>query len=671
MSSSALIAAKKRLETSLKKFEIPTVEECNQQDTCDSGVLLLSLLQSRLHWTSSVFTKYRADATQQPKRANNSRKKWPNMKYLGTGTLELGPHLFSNTSFYEACRTIPWTTIAKQLSIKIPEQDTVMDNTNEQEPSQLLQFVDIVFELNELPNERFIFPKDALISLSVEDGPIVLHASFVIPIDSTDGFFEKPKDQIAKWGKSCHLPYIQNFITTQDPKLEDTKVYQPVNIRISHLNQTTIDALEDNVNKPDQVKESLSLKMKSFPKKRFVKYDLSQDPINRAEVQDLLKRALTVPDITTGPIMAEKKRNEILNAIRLGKRPRDEKFEAELPKNKYTNTVAKEDGLLKCAYCSTKHTCMWRPGPAGHGTLCNSCGIQWKRGEILKDAPVISPEEEKRLIKERKERERILELLELERETKRVQKKGDRETEIPSKKAVLPVSKHRKSVSHIPNESPSEVPVDDKKKSTTKTKIVDKMNIVEPVHIQPIEPAPVVRQSPLPPPPPPPPQQQQLHVKPILPVQPQAQAQPPPQPQQTPQQQSNSFFLYSQGGIPLPTLSIDFGGTTIFSHPNCAVTLLDGHFHVRLCTEAGEQSLINLEKSDLTDAQFTISQEGEANNRREILIMTIPALKKSIQIFSQTLAPAITIRFLEKLDPSGGAVVKRILQRWLVTVPQL
>lgn len=157
-----------------------------------------------------------------------------------------------------------------------------------------------------------------------------MHASFVIPIDATDGFFEKPKDQISKWGKSCHLPYIQNFITEEeDPKPEDTKVYQPVNIRISHLNQTTIDALEDNVNKPEQVKESLSLKMKSFPKKRFVKYDLSQDPINRAEVQDLLKRALTVPDITTGPIMAEKKRNEILNAIRLGKRPRDEKFEAE------------------------------------------------------------------------------------------------------------------------------------------------------------------------------------------------------------------------------------------------------------------------------------------------------------------------------------------------------
>lgn len=69
--------------------------------------------------------------------------------------------------------------------------------------------------------------------------------------------------------------------------------------------------------------------MKTFPKKKYIKYDLSQDPTSDNEVQELLKRALTVPDITTGPIMAEKKRNEILNAIRLGKRPRDEKFEAE------------------------------------------------------------------------------------------------------------------------------------------------------------------------------------------------------------------------------------------------------------------------------------------------------------------------------------------------------
>jgi hypothetical protein len=67
----------------------------------------------------------------------------------------------------------------------------------------------------------------------------------------------------------------------------------------------------------------------SSVKKAFVKNDLSEDPTINAEVQDLLERSLTVPEIATGPIMAEKKRKEIINAIKLGKRPRDEKFEAD------------------------------------------------------------------------------------------------------------------------------------------------------------------------------------------------------------------------------------------------------------------------------------------------------------------------------------------------------
>ena len=65
---------------------------------------------------------------------------------------------------------------------------------------------------------------------------------------------------------------------------------------------------------------------------------------------------------------------------------------------------------------------MWRPGPAGSGTLCNGCGLLWKQGKILKGAPVISKEEERRqarqerirLLAQEKERER----LEIEKQTK-------------------------------------------------------------------------------------------------------------------------------------------------------------------------------------------------------------------------------------------------------------
>lgn len=69
--------------------------------------------------------------------------------------------------------------------------------------------------------------------------------------------------------------------------------------------------------------------MKLFSKRPFLKLDLTNDPTATAEINDLVKKATTVPDISAGPIQAEKKRNEILNAIKLGKRLRDEKFEAE------------------------------------------------------------------------------------------------------------------------------------------------------------------------------------------------------------------------------------------------------------------------------------------------------------------------------------------------------
>ncbi|CAO3617542.1 unnamed protein product [Mucor hiemalis] len=142
MSSSALIAAKKRFETSLKKFEIPTTTNNEEEWVSQSGVLLLSLLQSQLNWTSSVFPKYKADATQQLKRHSNTRKKWPNMTFLGLGTLEIGAHTFDNTQFFQAKRTIAFPIKDQQ------EEGVVVE-----------EFVDIVFELTEVPNERFVFLK--------------------------------------------------------------------------------------------------------------------------------------------------------------------------------------------------------------------------------------------------------------------------------------------------------------------------------------------------------------------------------------------------------------------------------------------------------------------------------------------------------------------------------
>ena len=50
--------------------------------------------------------------------------------------------------------------------------------------------------------------------------------------------------------------------------------------------------------------------------------------------------------------------------------------------------TTREDGA-GCSVCGTKTTGLWRRGPEGPGTLCNRCGVRFKRGQdpVTIDAP--------------------------------------------------------------------------------------------------------------------------------------------------------------------------------------------------------------------------------------------------------------------------------------------
>lgn len=160
-----------------------------------------------------------------------------------------------------------------------------------------------------------------------------LRASFALPLnpDMADGFFDTPTNKILKYGSHCNMEYVQHILTTekQDAKLTYDR-YEPVNLLLSNVNAEITEGLKAVLDDPKEVKRRLSLKATLFPPKRYIQYS-SNSKMN--EIETLLNRILTVPDIITGPIMAEKKRNEILNAIKLGKRERDEKFEAECKSN--------------------------------------------------------------------------------------------------------------------------------------------------------------------------------------------------------------------------------------------------------------------------------------------------------------------------------------------------
>lgn len=158
----------------------------------NSGSLLLSLLQSRLNWMHSVFVKYRADTTQQIRRAPNTRKKWPNMRYLGTCTVELGTHMFHDTAFYEAVRTEPWSALAEAAGHPIhsiqhddsssssisnqDKNDVVMEEKDDSNSMvdhhrKELVYSDIVMEFKEVPGERVLFPKDIIVQVTSVSAP--------------------------------------------------------------------------------------------------------------------------------------------------------------------------------------------------------------------------------------------------------------------------------------------------------------------------------------------------------------------------------------------------------------------------------------------------------------------------------------------------------------------
>ncbi|RCI04655.1 hypothetical protein CU098_011851 [Rhizopus stolonifer] len=703
MSSSALIAARKRVETSLKKIEIPTQDDPEKAEDCSNGSLYLSLLQSRFNWSTSVFVKYKPDSEQQPRRAVITRRKWPNMKYIGHCTLHAGPHLFEDTIFYEANRFESWTdiitahqnvkspskkkkpnkesdkeledqestdSVEKQEGQKIEsespmestetamnidssqkdnnEEETVTDDMqldpteNHDAPQHVLKWTDIVFELKDVPSERFVFPKESLVS--VNDDPLQLRASFTLPLDPAiaDEFFGEPINKILKYGHTCNIEYVQNIIKAENHKPKLTyEQYEPTNILLSNINSELVDALKKTVDDSREVKKILSLKAGLFPRKKYIQYS---NTTKMNEMEALLNRILTMPDLLTGPIMAEKKRNEILNAIKLGKRERDEKFEAELPKTKLPGV--RDESILRCSYCATKYTTMWRSGPGGHGTLCNSCGIQWKREEILKGASMISLNEERKVLKEKRERDRQSEALEMERterENKKHQKKQERGT---IDMAVLD--------SQTDNTSTFAAQLIQQRQAKSKNISSSPVNNES---LQKLAPVCTSKQTP----------NTTLISAPLPKVFTSTQTANTLQPAQ-------SYSLYSSGGIPLPTLSVDFGGTLVFAHPNCGITLLDSFFSIRLCKDGHEPMLIQFDKKELADSVFQVLNEGGLQNPREVLKMIVATEPKKITAYGSTATVdkeyPITVRFLEKLDPSGGAVVQRILQRWLITFLQ-
>ncbi|KAI8096466.1 uncharacterized protein BX664DRAFT_258642 [Halteromyces radiatus] len=712
MSSSAISAAKRRTEIALKNYKIPTTSERSDQYDSKNHQILLSLLQSRINWSTNVFVKYRPDPQQQPKRNPVIRRRYPKMRELGQATLALGPHFFYETSFYEAIRSDSWVTLGKAANVegidqyekslnqddnqrdattngtapsnrdadeiiapKLPTDTdtdmndktvngTTLDQTTDENTTAIIEdegktsqdqvtTTDIVIEFKDQPSERYLFPKDIIMQV-LEDSSSAI-CSFMLPLDRTDAdcFFWNAKQKIDYFGDQSTIPEIQKMaakkdvpaspISTTNLKEQD---HQPVNIRLLDASSTIINAIQSTVHPPEIVREKLIKKMQKVPTRTYLDYNISKT--EQQSMGDLIQRVHTQPDIISGPIAAEKKRNEIGLAIKLGKRPESDQHEAEPPKTKQ-HIPGKEDEFRKCVYCSTRHTVMWRHGPAGEGTLCNGCGILWLQGKILKGAPVITKEEEKQRIRERWQNEcRRREQEEWVSKQRRIKEEKEaalrEEQEAAHRMEIcMRIKKKRalasqKSTLSSADLSPSLPPSTESSQSTT-LPMSSEDSLVSPSSSSSTAIAPASST--------------------------------------TSSSTAPSYHIFNLPQIPLPTLSIEFTHT-MFSHPNCTVSLShQKHFSVQL-TKGDSSIHLNIPKQALANAKFEILGQVDSAGRDILLMSCQPddvglGQDTPLDAFDEILynprddQRKMNIRFLEKIDASGGPVVKKILECWLAT----
>ncbi|KAI8336245.1 hypothetical protein BC941DRAFT_514422 [Chlamydoabsidia padenii] len=783
MSSSAISAAKRRTEAALRNYKIPTSSERNEpQDTPKQ--VLLSLLQSRLIWSSNVFIKYRSDPLQQPKRNNTIRRRFPMMRELGQATLALGPHLFYDTTFYEAIRQDTWLSLGKAANIKgldiydhtpstqdnhekpatvdanssqsedqankidtdtqcdiqstldsgdgshdsqqttqdsnpLPTTSSTGETLINQQSLDCLVFKDIVIEFKDQPNERYIFPKDTIIQ--VMEGSTKAKCSFMLPLDPecADYFFWDANKKIQHFGDQSSIPEIQQAATaatvaTQSNSKSKLVSHQPANIQILDACPAILDTMRLTIYPPDQVRSKMIKQMEKVPDRLYLDYTISKS--EQLAIQDLVQRVNTQPDIISGPIAAEKKRNEIGLAIKLGKRPETDQHEAEPPKTKQF-IPGKEDLFRKCTYCSTRHTVMWRRGPQGEGTLCNGCGILWLQKKILIDAPVISKQVEWQRNKEKwqianRKRERE-EWEENRRRLKESQLSALREEQEAAHRMemCLRIKKRRAAALH----EPSGGPVVDSMASQTYSGSLG-LVAAQMVHQQHQQEQLLLQQ-----------QQQQHHqqqqqlavefnhhheplgarsdntTKPpeaaltqalttvalpaaiapspptIIPpaLKPKGGETPPTLTTTTPSSSAPSYHIFNLPQIPLPTLCIEFTDT-MFSHPHCTVSLShQKQFSIHLTKDNNEPITFDIPKQVLATAvKFEILGQLDSAGRDILLMSCQPQdIGKGpgvpLEGFGSTLydpsdpSRRLNIRFLEKIDALGGPVVKKILECWL------
>ncbi|KFH62979.1 hypothetical protein MVEG_11017 [Podila verticillata NRRL 6337] len=248
----------------------------------------------------------------------------------------------------------------------------------------------VIFEFKENPGVRWLFPTETSLELTpAEDNePAKISSSFYLTIQDNKNLLSDGT-----------LPS-----TTSTPSSQATTMV------ILQVTNELWEGLDRSVMDSSLVYRAMMDKMRHIPVRSYIRYTLPVTFTN----EDLAPMGLwKLPDnkvVTIKSLQPPKRRNEP-NGGRQSKpkRPKavhepppppiirpSKKSLAPAPAPAPTPTSKSPkppkptpnipvDGRA-CHYCGTRDTPMWRRGPDGTKTLCNSCGISWKRGKIEIDS---------------------------------------------------------------------------------------------------------------------------------------------------------------------------------------------------------------------------------------------------------------------------------------------
>ncbi|KAF9321308.1 hypothetical protein BG003_002489 [Podila horticola] len=232
----------------------------------------------------------------------------------------------------------------------------------------------VIFEFKENPGVRWLFPSETSLELTpAEDNE---------PAKISSSFYLTTQDD-----KKSHSDGTSPSSTTPT-----TTSSQAITMVILQATNELWEGLDRSILDSSLVYRSMMDKMRHIPVRSYIQYTLPVTFTN----EDLAPMGLwKLPDnkvVTIKSLQPPKRRSEP-NGGRQSKpkRPKavhetpvvkpSKKITVPTPVPKQITNKPSEDGRA-CRYCGTRDTPMWRRGPDGTKTLCNSCGISWKRGKI-------------------------------------------------------------------------------------------------------------------------------------------------------------------------------------------------------------------------------------------------------------------------------------------------